>query len=204
MKPLESATRRPSVDSSVCLALHKVALEIHRSSSLARACRILADALIEYELVTGFRATLGIEGPSPPTDLLVAPGEDRFDAEDDTFLAHFTIELPTADQLFIEVALPGSSDVGDQVFVEILLEHLCTASRNLPIHELPPEPDHHFLTRREREVLPHILAGCTNNSIANLLGISPRTVEKHITSLLRKFECEKRTELMAREFRKYG
>ena len=52
------------------------------------------------------------------------------------------------------------------------------------------------LSNREREVLPHILEGKTDPEIAVVLGISARTVEKHTSSLLRKFSAENRRSLM--------
>jgi len=42
------------------------------------------------------------------------------------------------------------------------------------------------ITSREREVLSHVAAGKTNKQIAGVLGISPRTVETHRESLMRK------------------
>lgn len=42
------------------------------------------------------------------------------------------------------------------------------------------------LTSREREVLTHIAQGFTNKQTASSLGISPRTVESHRDSLMRK------------------
>ena len=43
------------------------------------------------------------------------------------------------------------------------------------------------LTRREREVLSGLVAGLPNKSIAFDLGISPRTIEEHRDSIIRKF-----------------
>ena len=54
------------------------------------------------------------------------------------------------------------------------------------------------LTARESEVLLEIGAGRSNKEIAASLGRSVRTVEVHVTSLLRKSGCGSRTELLAR------
>jgi DNA-binding CsgD family transcriptional regulator len=54
------------------------------------------------------------------------------------------------------------------------------------------------LTAREREVLAEIAAGRCNKEIARSLGCSARTVEVHVSSLLRKSGCGSRTELLAR------
>lgn len=42
------------------------------------------------------------------------------------------------------------------------------------------------ITLREREVLGHLVQGLTSSEIADILFISPRTVEKHRTNLLKK------------------
>jgi DNA-binding CsgD family transcriptional regulator len=42
------------------------------------------------------------------------------------------------------------------------------------------------LTRRQREIVKLILAGCPNKDIANNLGISQRTVESHRASIMKK------------------
>ena len=52
-----------------------------------------------------------------------------------------------------------------------------------------PEPENHpfdKLTTRETEVLQLIAEGHTNNSAAQLLGITPKTVEKHRANLMEK------------------
>lgn len=49
------------------------------------------------------------------------------------------------------------------------------------------------LTRREAEVLAWVAQGKTNDAIATILGLSPRTVEKHVENLLRKLGVETRT-----------
>jgi DNA-binding NarL/FixJ family response regulator len=44
------------------------------------------------------------------------------------------------------------------------------------------------LTPREREVMRLVATGCTNREIARLLAISPKTVDTHRTSLMRKLD----------------
>jgi DNA-binding NarL/FixJ family response regulator len=51
------------------------------------------------------------------------------------------------------------------------------------------------VTVREHEVLQLMVERLTNKAIANRLHISPRTVEKHIASLIMKAEVSDRTEL---------
>jgi DNA-binding CsgD family transcriptional regulator len=51
------------------------------------------------------------------------------------------------------------------------------------------------VTRRESEVLAFVHEGLANKEIADRLFLSPRTVEKHIESLLRKTAARSRTQL---------
>lgn len=43
-----------------------------------------------------------------------------------------------------------------------------------------------LLTRREREVLALIAAGCSNEGICDALFVSPKTVESHVRSIFSK------------------
>jgi DNA-binding NarL/FixJ family response regulator len=54
------------------------------------------------------------------------------------------------------------------------------------------------LTERERQVLNKIIAGKTSNQMAEELFISPKTVEKHRTSLMSKLEVRSMAQLLAR------
>lgn len=54
------------------------------------------------------------------------------------------------------------------------------------------------ITARETEVLQLVAEGLSNKDIATSLFVSPRTVEKHIESLLRKAGARSRTQLVAR------
>ena len=53
------------------------------------------------------------------------------------------------------------------------------------------------MTARESEVLALVAEGRANKEIAATLGVSPRTVEKHVESLLRKTGARSRTHLAA-------
>ena len=52
------------------------------------------------------------------------------------------------------------------------------------------------LTVREQEVLDLLTHGFSNVEIGNHLHLSPRTVEKYVSSLLRKTETSNRAELV--------
>lgn len=60
-----------------------------------------------------------------------------------------------------------------------------------------PDPDGHGLTPRERDVLRLLAKGHSNEEIGQLLFISPRTAQTHITHLLSKLGLTNRTEAAA-------
>ena len=57
-----------------------------------------------------------------------------------------------------------------------------------------PGSPFHPLSDREMEVLSCVVQGMSNKEIAGLLGISHQTVKNHVTSILRKFSVEDRTQ----------
>jgi two-component system nitrate/nitrite response regulator NarL len=59
------------------------------------------------------------------------------------------------------------------------------------------------LSAREGEVLRHLAGGLTDREIGEQLGISPRTVETHVGSILHKLNVRNRAEA-ARRFRESG
>jgi DNA-binding NarL/FixJ family response regulator len=64
--------------------------------------------------------------------------------------------------------------------------------------EIPPaqvDPELDLLTPREREVLQHIARGYMYKEIAAQLGISAKTVEAHVSAVLRKLQLSSRHEL---------
>lgn len=52
------------------------------------------------------------------------------------------------------------------------------------------------LTPREQEVLAVVVEGLSNGQIGDRLHLSPRTIEKHVSSLLRKTDTNNRAELV--------
>jgi DNA-binding NarL/FixJ family response regulator len=59
----------------------------------------------------------------------------------------------------------------------------------------PSNPDLDQLTTREREVLRHIARGYMYKEIALRLGISAKTVESHVSAVLRKLQLSNRHQL---------
>ncbi|MGZ4124851.1 MAG: response regulator transcription factor, partial [Actinomycetota bacterium] len=59
----------------------------------------------------------------------------------------------------------------------------------------PIDPELDMLTPRERDVLRLIARGYAYKEIARELSISPKTVEAHVSSVLRKLQLTNRYEL---------
>lgn len=57
-----------------------------------------------------------------------------------------------------------------------------------------PGSPFHPLSNREMQVLELVVTGLSNKEIATVLGISHQTVKNHLTSILRKFGVEDRTQ----------
>ncbi len=82
---------------------------------------------------------------------------------------------------------------GDAVFSPRLAGFVLDAFATLSPAEVDPELDQ--LTAREREVLRHIARGYLYKEIASRLGISSKTVEAHVSAVLRKLQLSSRHEL---------
>ena len=82
---------------------------------------------------------------------------------------------------------------GDAVFSPRLAGFVLDAFATLTPAEVDPELDQ--LTAREREVLRHIARGYLYKEIAARLGISTKTVEAHVSAVLRKLQLSSRHEL---------
>jgi DNA-binding NarL/FixJ family response regulator len=83
-------------------------------------------------------------------------------------------------------------DGGDAVFSPRLAGFVLDAFAG-PLPQ--PESELDALTPREREVLQHIARGYMYKEIALRLDISPKTVEAHVSSVLRKLQLSSRHEL---------
>jgi DNA-binding NarL/FixJ family response regulator len=82
---------------------------------------------------------------------------------------------------------------GDAVFSPRLAGFVLDAfAASLPA-DVDPELDQ--LTTREREVLQHLARGYLYKEIAQRLGISAKTVEAHVSAVLRKLQLTNRHEL---------
>jgi DNA-binding NarL/FixJ family response regulator len=83
---------------------------------------------------------------------------------------------------------------GDAVFSPRLAGFVLDAfAGEIPAAQVDPELD--LLTPREREVLQHIARGYMYKEVAAQLGISAKTVEAHVSAVLRKLQLSSRHEL---------
>jgi len=53
-----------------------------------------------------------------------------------------------------------------------------------------------LLSRREKEIVDALIAGCTNKEIAQRLGVSDQTIKNQLTTLYRKVGVSGRLELV--------
>ena len=82
-------------------------------------------------------------------------------------------------QLSLQENLKGSNSIGGKDFSD---------DERTKLHE--------SLTTREQEVLELLTHGLSNAEIGDRLHLSPRTVEKYVSSLLRKSNTSNRAELV--------
>jgi DNA-binding NarL/FixJ family response regulator len=87
---------------------------------------------------------------------------------------------------------------GDAVFSPRLAGFVLDAFAGVPAaapRPARPDPGLDQLTAREREVLQHLARGYMYKEIAHRLGISSKTVEAHVSAVLRKLQLSNRHEL---------
>jgi DNA-binding CsgD family transcriptional regulator len=118
-------------------------------------------------------------------------------------LAHDHVWGPMALRLLAEAAL--ADGWGDPmrwlVQAEAALANHGDGSMSRACHALRAQQRNALrsarMTEREAEVLGLVVGGLSNKEIAAALGVSPRTVEKHVEALLRKASARSRTQLVA-------
>ncbi len=87
---------------------------------------------------------------------------------------------------------------GDAVFSPRLAGFVLDAfAGDIPANLVSDDPELDQLTTREKEVLRHIARGYTYKEIAGRLFISVKTVETHVSAVLRKLQLSNRHELTA-------
>jgi DNA-binding CsgD family transcriptional regulator len=92
------------------------------------------------------------------------------------------------------LALPdGRQLLARHLGASSLAESMLLLSRAAPEATAPRPLQQVALTPRETEVLSWISKGKTNRDIADILGMSPRTVNKHLEHIFEKLGVETRT-----------
>lgn len=84
---------------------------------------------------------------------------------------------------------------GDAVFSPRLAGFVLDAFANEPLAQQVLDPELDLLTQREREVLRLIARGYAYKQVAKRLSISIKTVETHVSAVLRKLQLSNRYEL---------
>lgn len=77
-------------------------------------------------------------------------------------------------------------------------EHLVRLVNDTTLDEAGLLKDHFGITKRESDVFLWLAKGKTNREIAQIIDISPRTVNKHLEQLFRKLEVDNRTTAAAK------
>ncbi len=94
---------------------------------------------------------------------------------------------------------------GDIAALYVAIPEILTGQRRIEpqVEELLSETDADApsLTGREQQTLNMIVRGLSNTEIGDALGISPKTVEKHRTSMMAKLEVNSVAQLLARALR---
>ena len=114
-------------------------------------------------------------------------------------------ELPEMYAEFLDHAVPGI--VRKNNSTETILEALETVRAGGTYY--PPEVEAQVsraralvaLTSRERQVFRLVADGLTNPEIAEVMGVSVKTVDTHRTNLMRKLDVHSTSELIAEAFR---
>lgn len=82
-----------------------------------------------------------------------------------------------------------------QTYLDPLVTGIVVDDYRRRLEGVPEGDPYESLTDREREVLVLVAKGRTNREIAELLHISPKTVDFHRTNLMRKLDVHSRTEV---------
>jgi DNA-binding CsgD family transcriptional regulator len=125
--------------------------------------------------------------------------------------AEFFRLIPVEQQLSLSLNDPGSTVVGvalnrtrtefddvDRAVLTILRRPLLTALIRARLRHQAATSPLDQLSARERAVMSLVAEGRTNTSIAQSLGVSPRTVAKHLEHIYRKLDVSNRAAAVAR------
>jgi DNA-binding CsgD family transcriptional regulator len=168
-------------------SIHEIALAIHRSNSVAEAIDACHVGLTR--MLTGGKVEMTFEENT---------GKEVW-----TRKCHYShllfsrnIDLPGKKDIVLQIRYAESPPPTDSRIFHLITEHLISAIAHLPSLSSTQSIESP-LSRREQQVFPLIITGRANEEIAGLLGISARTVEKHVASILGKTGLDNRKLLIA-------
>ncbi len=162
-----------------------------------------AVAVLDVNLpgINGQQITHQVTQEKLPTRILLVTGYDDIEqalhaalAGAAAFCSKNNVEAQNLIQIIRDVAdgkfMFGSRTMNQHELDEWISEQLEGMRRS---YSEPGSP-FHPLSEREMEVLECVVKGMSNKEIAGMLGISHQTVKNHVTSILRKFGVEDRTQ----------
>lgn len=119
------------------------------------------------------------------TRIIIAPVDRAAQAHMLSIIKHLN---PDAEVIMLDSEpMVSVSDVANVVRAQPVIDPIQVASK------FSTEADLGRLSKRQREVLEHLVVGQTNKEIARSLGISPSTVRVHVSALLRTLDVSSRT-----------
>jgi predicted ATPase/DNA-binding SARP family transcriptional activator/DNA-binding CsgD family transcriptional regulator len=177
-------------------ALHKESVAL---------CRDLGDKYIGSESLEGLACTAGAKGDAERAARLLGAAEalrevvgyqqaprERALREPYLQAVHSRLEEAAWEKAFMEGRTMGL----DEALEYALSKEEETDPLTLPAPEEPSAGQALVaLTRREEEVAALVARGLTNRQISEELFISERTIENHVSKILRKLELSSRTEI---------
>lgn len=101
--------------------------------------------------------------------------------------------LPNELLTFIHMVYRGESVISGQMAVKIIENLTKTVSRPKKLADNKTD----ILTRREKEILTHVMKGLTNREIAGTLFISENTVKNHLRNIMEKLHLSNRVQAAA-------
>ncbi|MFV9503134.1 MAG: response regulator [Oscillochloridaceae bacterium umkhey_bin13] len=146
--------------------------------------------------LNGIAATRAILADQPTAAILIVT---MYDDDDSVFAAMragargYLLKDARHDELFRAISAVSS---GEAIFSPAIARRM--------IHyfgqHTPPAPARHFpeLTEREREVLALVALGRSNETIANQLHLSLKTVRNHVSNILTKLQVRDRAQAIVK------
>jgi len=160
---------------------HAIALDLHRSATVCEMLEVLrrelpvllcCDCRLVYAIGTDTGPATGHNG-SRSSRIVLGPFELRCEPALPRDLQELLAQLAAHAEIAWSRAAP-------------------------PVEAAARHPVFGTLSRRQREVLPMLLGGLSNAEIAYELGVSPRTVEKHVAAICQAYGARGRGALQNR------